>query len=722
MSENYPHNQTTTIQVCHFCHRRQEIAYYCENCGMSCCSDCLADEKVDSFVCQECDTKNVQETANKRICNECGSENIVKISQHVKSCPRCHSHRIVNIYEKKEDLEQHFLDLIKNIRNLLDPFKDVINTLHLTRDKIKQARGPPIKCFHFPKMESELISLFKLLEYIEDTLLEKINIYFHHLALNRNYFFEIYSQPNSNVKIIEGILDNLHENYKSIESYIHKKIEKIDEEVDSINNKLNFISKISDYFDEYKRFINLAENEKPIYAIHAKLSNSHNSKGLLQREKGVLFITNYDLSFIHEHGFLKEKQNLIFKAPVEDIIRIKEIGKLFKKLYIEFAYGNYELSLPNDAISRVIEYILLARNFDQTNIYDKKAWQKLNNKDIDLSSLNNFIEEGINSFFSLRCNMNNEKNRASDSQFQDSNGFHPSESIPDNPPSPYDHQNYNPHNNHKNHQNQDHRNNQNYNRQSNQYPNNHRSNSYNQPFHNQKAPYSYNRQTSSYQHGQNNRNPHPKNHYHNQNNRRSHSSDPHCNVRDFDDKFVNQFNPKNYKNRNSNPRSNKSSQRSNKEEKSFLMKKLQRAQEKYGQPFINHVNRFANDFINNQSVNRASQSQLNRSNSNIDFQDYNRNHLSEFFDQDPLSVPPNMNGSFDLDPFQQEIEEIDDEIEDLKAERYSILETIKTLSNKFDDGKITRNDFMKTHMSLKRDLFRVNSKIKNLRLKQESRW
>ena len=305
MSDHYPHNHNYAVQICHFCQRRQEIAYYCENCGASCCNHCLADEKVDSFVCQDCNSKHIQDSGIKS-CKECNSENIIKISQTLKSCPRCHSLRIVNIFEKKESLEQRFLELIKSTRLLLEPFTDVINELHLTKDKIKKARGPPIKCFHFPKMESELVSIFKLLEYIEDTLLERINIYFHHLALNRDYFFDIYSQPNSNVKIIEGILENLSESYKSIELFIKKKIEKMEEEIKVISKNLEFINKITELFEEYKRFINLAEEEKPIYAIDAKISNSHNSNGLLQREKGVLFITNYDLSFIHEFGVIKK--------------------------------------------------------------------------------------------------------------------------------------------------------------------------------------------------------------------------------------------------------------------------------------------------------------------------------------------------------------------------------------------------------------------------------
>jgi len=651
MSENYGHDHKHAPQVCHFCQRRREIAYYCENCGASCCSDCLANEKVETYVCQECDSKNIEESGSKRRCKDCGSENVIKINQNVKSCPRCNSHRIVNIFEKKEDLEQKFLELIRNTRMLIKPFRNLINALHLTKDNIKKARDPPIKCYHFPKMESELVSIFKLLEYLENTLLEKVNIYFHHLALNKDYFFDIYSQPNDNVKIIEGILDNLYESYKSIESFIEKKIEKIEEELNLIKQNLKFINKITDFFLEYKRFINLADDEKPIYAIHAKLSNSHNNKGIFQRQKGVLFITNYDLSFVHEYGVIKDKQNLIFKAPVEDIIRIKEIGKLFKKLYIEFAYGNYELSLPNDAISRVIEYILLARNFDETSIYDKKSWQKLTNIDIDLSNLKNFIEEGINSFFSLRCNINNEKNQIDNQNIQ--NQF------------------------------------QSYNGNSKITPNYY--NNFFSP--NDGAPYHQN-DVCKYD---------PPNNY------------------SYNGGFENRFDPGKFKNHPHKNYAYNQHSNSNTEDKSFLMKKLEQAQKEYGQPFINQVNRSANDFINYGSLNRPSPSRVNNPHINSELHDYNRNHLSEFFNHEGFPSNKKRHRNFEFNSYEKELENLEEKYNALEAKRYSILETIKKFENKFDEGEITRKDFMKTHLSLKRELFNINTKLKNLRFKEEFR-
>ena len=47
-------------QTCRFCQRNVKLAYYCEECGANCCSDCLHEERIDSYSCQDCNSKNVE--------------------------------------------------------------------------------------------------------------------------------------------------------------------------------------------------------------------------------------------------------------------------------------------------------------------------------------------------------------------------------------------------------------------------------------------------------------------------------------------------------------------------------------------------------------------------------------------------------------------------------------------------------------------------------------
>lgn len=78
-------------QICRFCQRYVQLTYYCEECGANCCSDCLHEKKVDFYICQDCNSKNIEslDSDKKRVCKDCGHENIIKIHQPLKSCPKC---------------------------------------------------------------------------------------------------------------------------------------------------------------------------------------------------------------------------------------------------------------------------------------------------------------------------------------------------------------------------------------------------------------------------------------------------------------------------------------------------------------------------------------------------------------------------------------------------------------------------------------------------------
>ena len=51
---------------------------------------------------------------------------------------------------------------------------------------------------------------------------------------------------------------------------------------------------------------------------------------------------------------------------------------------------------------------------------------------------------------------------------------------------------------------------------------------------------------------------------------------------------------------------------------------------------------------------------------------------------------------------------------ELKKERFSIIETLKNLDSKFDEGKITEVDYLRAFKNLKQDLYIINKKIRNL--------
>lgn len=673
------------LQICHFCQRTIKLAYYCEDCGTSSCSDCLNEEKIEILVCQDCESQKIDTSKGKKpVCEDCGSENINRLNQILKSCPRCHSHQIINIYEKKEELEKSFLNLITNARNLIEPFKLVADSLFLFRQKIENARAPPVRCYHYPNMESDLYSLIKLFIYAKDTLLEKIRLLYHHLSLNKEYFFDIYNQPNSNVRIIKGIFENLNRTYISIEEFIGINSETVNKGLNPLQNNLQFIKKISDYFEMYKKYLNLAEKEKPVYAIHAKLANGLNSQDKYKKDKGILFITNFDLSFIRLYGKFKKKQKNIFKAPVEDLTKVRVRGKLFKKLYIEFPYGRYEFTLPPNCLNKVLDYIIIARNFDDTVIFDEEMAKKLYEIEIDISEILNFVEEAINSFFSIRCQYNNTKPPTKTTQDYAKSNLNQQNSFPARINAPM--QSYpnfpNPQNNPRMISNIGFEG----------YPTN--QNIYNPtPFY-QPA---YSKPIDAIQRIQT---PQDLRYY---GNHIRNLLPPRYNENDF---FLQNFNnPNRIQNyqpqRGSNPYNELIPDM---EDKNILMRKLEQMQ-KYGKasppdPYRMNIDPLDELLYDNRY------DQILKDKQPL-YQGYAKNHLSDLFNSEHILSNSTKNRTKVAKLKKKKMLE-------LEKERFSIEQTLNTLDTKFNDGIISEIDYFRTYKNLQKDLYLIDKKIENL--------
>ncbi len=669
------------MQICRFCNRLIKLAYYCEDCGATCCSECLHEEKIDYFVCQDCNSKNIEinDSGKNGSCKDCESEHVTKGSQLLKACQKCHSTSIINIYEKKEELEKSFLDIIKNVRYFIEPLNELINNLYHLREKTKNARAPPIKCYHFPHLEADLLALFKLLSYAKENLHEKISILFNQLSLNKEYFFDIYSQPNENVIIIEGILENLTRSNDSIQEYVTNNIKTISTSLESIQDYLKFIEKIIFYFETYKKYLNLAENEKPIYAIYAKLANGLNTQDKIKKSRGILFITNLDLSFVHEYGRLKRKKEVIFKAPVKDLIKIKSQGKMFKKLYIEFPYGRYEFSLPPNNITRVLDYIILARNFDDTIKYDQETAERLNNIYIELNDITAYIEETINSFFSLKCQYNS-INQNSDNLIPISMAGQPNYILQDIPriqPQPYQPQPYQP------------------NYLQNIPPQNYQVSQPIPPREYQNLPpQQINNKTYPNQDPQNMfiiGNPRVNNQY----------KQPY-----YDNRFIpqNLYDPnriQNYERRRIPTRNNNQRIDTNKK---ILMRKLEQAQ-KNGLLHSPEIN----DSYDIPQRDHGSYSNINEGKRSM-YNDYSKNHLSEYFNQENF-IPNDLNTK---GKYSKKEKEKLRKLRDFEKEKYSLDETLKALDTKFDQGIISEVDYFRTFKNLQKQIYSIDKNIENI--------
>jgi hypothetical protein len=517
-------------------------------------------------------------------------------------------------------------------------------------------------------MESELLVLFKQIIHIKDTLLEKINTHFRHLALNKEFFFEIYNQPNSNIRIIENILDNVCRSHDSINKFIGENNKEVHEKLDGFQKNLKFIEKIKKLFLPYKRFLNLAEDEKPVYAVKTTLINGmdHQNK-FIKKNKGLLFITNFDLSFVHEYGMMKKKQELIFKAPINDLIDIADKGKLFKKLCIQFDYGKYEFSLPSNIIIKVIDYIILARSFQENDLYNYEIANNLQDVDIDLNDLMRYIEEGINSFFSLKIKYNKKLNLKQKSELEQNSTNVLNTQY-------YNHMKNKP-------QYPDY-----YNRnlppvwpQKQIYPSSQSHTPEKIYYRSMRSSEPYDFEQSRF-YAQNNSQPHRYQNYHphhefNLNQHQYQRPYPYDNRQDFD-------------------------------ERNILMKRLEKMH-KFDQevpPYINQVK--------NNSVNQfGAQTSTDTSYNNYFYQDFQKNHLSEFFDpNDPSLQNPNIMRK-DLNEKSKEEQK---RMIELKREQYSLKKTLKELETKFESGVISEVDYFRTFKKLQKDIYSIEKKIESL--------
>jgi len=397
--------------------------------------------------------------------------------------------------------------------------------------------------------------------------------------------------------------------------------------------------------------------------------NGLDTQKRFKKSKGILFITNFDLSFVHESGLIKKRKDLIFKAPIDDLIKIKDKGKLFRKLFIQFDYGKYEFSFPSNLVSKIIEYILLARAFQENDIYDNVSAKKLHEMDLDLNDLVRYIEESINSFFSLKCQINqniiDNKNKDDETYFNSSLNF----------PQYWAQKRYN--------------------------------------------NYSVNRpaENSIFYSDINSQPPFPEDRNYYKNN--FYSQD-----------IYNPYMHQNFQPMDNHPyygRFRSFNNRPEFDERNILMKRLEKAQ-KFDQQFLPTTNELRRNLFNERSnyrgfdplfhdnINRSynnyrSFDPLFNDNNNSSFNDYHKNHLYDLFNHED---PPIDNILYDKDHLFEFDKKVLKKMMELKEERFGLKETTKELDSKFSEGLISESIYFKTFKNLQKQIYLIDKKIKSL--------
>lgn len=394
-------------QLCPMCQRSMHLNYYCESCHSSFCSDCIKEKQTEFLICSNCGSEKISRNKEGILkCDSCFSQNTTKVYKNVKICPKCNSSLIVKVFEKKKQINEKYIQLIRNTRSFIIPFRELINKLSLLRNKLKKVREPPFKCYHFPSLEAELITLYRLFIHVKKEVYENIRREYDHIFMNRNYFIDISTQSNTNIPIIIGILENLNHEHKSLSIFIENNLKKISDKIQEIDAKIKFLEDIRNNFQKFNSIIEFTRDEKALYAVRCKLAKGFNPLNEYSNERGTLLISNLYIYFIHEYGLLKKRVEFIFKIPHEEFKRIQITGTVRKKLYMEFVYGKYYFSIPSSKRKDVIEYIENARVFDENQRYDIESSKSLMMFKLDVKDLIDFIEMNISYLLNLKCSKN----------------------------------------------------------------------------------------------------------------------------------------------------------------------------------------------------------------------------------------------------------------------------------------------------------------------------
>jgi hypothetical protein len=318
-------------------------------------------------------------------------------------------------------------------------------------------------------------------------------------------------------------------------------------------------------------------------------------------------------------------------------------------------------------------------------VFDKVAAKKLYDIDVDLSDLTNYIEETINSFFSIKCQYNN----------INSNNVY------------VNHHNANPLFN------QNLRNLPNqislqapYNQNQPTYPNN-----FSYPFNKYQNYKNVPGNPSLYQKNEGFSNqgfgqiqsPEGLNHY---GNTLRHDIPPNYNQNEFfmqnlyETGRIQNYDP-------IRPNSGYKNKFSDAEEKNFLMRKLEQLQ-RSGAPSSNPLHR--NNF-DERSYEPAYYQLNERVRQMPQYNEYSRNHLSELFNNGNMSNQPN-----DLPrPNSKKMNKIRrKKMFELEKEKYSLEETLKTLESKFESGNISEIDFFKNFKNLQKDFYTIDKSIESI--------
>ncbi|HMF34774.1 MAG TPA: hypothetical protein VKK79_25360 [Candidatus Lokiarchaeia archaeon] len=388
----------TSYIACEFCDESAPVSYYCETCHSIFCSDCLQTPTREEKICGKCGSNLIlTDTSGVEFCQVCKTQHAAGqiIYRTLKVCPSCNSPTAVKIEQKKNTLTRDFYNIVQESRHLLTHVNEMVNRFNNCRQKLLQLRAQIPPSNHFPTLESEMLKVASLVDQIKAGIKERIQLFFDNAHRNLDFFTEARMRPQD-LPLIENTLLTVRSEQNDLVRYAERCLAKVDEDLESAKARLGFVEEIIERFRPYLHLLDLKRQERPVFAMECILKNGVLEDQEVGKKTGLALLTNQKISFIYEHGIIRKKSEILFQAPISELAKAEVRGRIFKRLRLDFNNGYYKLSLGKEDRAKLLQYIDVARDFDERNKVDQEKLQELTQMRLNARDIRQLLEEQIN--------------------------------------------------------------------------------------------------------------------------------------------------------------------------------------------------------------------------------------------------------------------------------------------------------------------------------------
>ncbi|MEX2683889.1 MAG: hypothetical protein Q6373_020125 [Candidatus Sigynarchaeota archaeon] len=362
--------------------KEKEEVQVCSECGMNFFA---IDEKTGEFFCRQCKEEGI------------GSARIVSVQRDKQVCPKCRSPNTSEIDELKSNLKEKYKSIVIDSRNILEEFSNFTGILSTAKQKLMKLRLELPVMLHEPGLEQEMLSLFEEGALIERRIMNRIQHFFLFLRSKKPYFFDGKTWQNQDVAVLETYISQLQSDFLSFTAQVSESFNQPLEMLQSLKDRIEFLLTIKEFFIKYmnKGIISIDKAEYPVIHVEdVKLeSDDEEHKG-----HGHVLLTTKSFKFIKCQGHIKKTDALLFSFPVSKLLSTDIIGRIFKRMALQFQGINLKFNMDKEKMQLLAKYFDQLLNFETLNKLDQDKIQRIKAFDVNsIFKIKAFIEENINS-------------------------------------------------------------------------------------------------------------------------------------------------------------------------------------------------------------------------------------------------------------------------------------------------------------------------------------